>query len=218
MVKKNKWILIITTLALLLPMILGLLLWNRLPKSVPTHWGIDGQPDGWSSKAVAVFLFPAIMLAFHWVCILVSTADPKRANYSQKTFQLVLWICPMLSLLINSLSYAAALGKAIRVEILMPILMGILFVVIGNLLPKMKQSYTMGIKLPWTLNNEENWNKTHRLGGWVWVIGGIVMIATAFLGQFWLLLGLVVLMCLIPTVYSYCLHRKQQTDSKGEDV
>ena len=92
--------------------------------------------------------------------------------------------------------------------------MGLLFIIIGNLLPKCRQSYTMGIKLPWTLNNEENWNKTHRFGGKVWVVGGVIIMATAFAGSFWILLGMLIVMMALPTVYSYCLYRKQTSDEK----
>ena len=109
-----------------------------------------------------------------------------------------------------------ALGCEIDVEVIMPLVMGVLFLVIGNLLPKCRQSYTMGIKLPWTLNNEENWNKTHRFGGKVWVAGGIIILATAFIGSFWILMGVLLIMVTVPTLYSYLLYRKQTKDSKGE--
>ena len=86
--------------------------------------------------------------------------------------------------------------------------MGALFVVIGNYLPKCKQSYTVGIKIPWTLNDEENWNKTHRLAGFLWVIGGVVIMATAFLGTFWLFFVVLIPMVIVPFVYSYSLYKK----------
>ena len=216
MIKKNKVTLIITTIAMLLPMVAGLLLWDKLPEQVPTHWGIDGEVDGWCSKPFAVFGFPAMLLGIHWLCVFASTADPKSKNYHPKAFLLVLWICPVLSLILNTLVYAAALGQDIDVEIIMPMIVGLMFIVIGNLLPKMRQTYTMGIKLPWTLNNEENWNKTHRFGGKVWVAGGVVTMATAFFGNFWLLLGVLIVMVLAPTIYSYCLYRKQRDQIEGQ--
>ena len=209
MIKKNKSTLIITTLVMLIPMIAGLLLWEKLPDQIPSHWNINGEVDGWCSKPFAVFGFPALLTGIHWLCVFASCADPKSANYHPKMFGLVLWICPALSLLLNTMVYAAALGQEISVEIIMPLLVGLMFVIIGNLLPKCRQSYTLGIKLPWTLNNEENWNKTHRFGGKVWVLGGFVIMATALVGSFWLLMVVMVVMVLAPTVYSYCLYRKQ---------
>ena len=94
------------------------------------------------------------------------------------------------------------------VEIIMPILVGLTFIIVGNLLPKCRRSYTLGIKLPWTLASDENWNKTHRVGGKTWVIGGVFTLATSFLGSFWLLLAVLVVMVGVPTVYSYWYYQK----------
>ncbi len=209
MIKKNNATLIITSIVILIPMLIGLLLWNKLPDPMPSHWGINGEVDGWSSKAFAVFGFPGLLMAIHWICVLASCTDPKSKDYTPKMIILVLWICPVLSLVLNSMVYAAALGYEISIEIIMPLLVGLMFIIVGNLLPKCRQSYTMGIKLPWTLASEENWNKTHRFGGKLWVAGGIVILATAFLGNFWILLGVLVVMVAVPTVYSYLLYRKQ---------
>lgn len=209
MIKKYKGTLIFTSLTLLLPILVGLLLWDKLPEQVPFHWSINGEVDAWTNKTQAVFFMPCLMLGMHWVCILASFVDPKSANYNQKSFLLVLWICPAITLLISSLMYAKSLGYDLDVNVIMPLLLGAMFLIIGNLLPKMRQSYTLGIKLPWTLHNEENWNKTHRFSGKVWVTGAIVILATAFLGSFWILLGVLIVMVALPTIYSYCLHRKQ---------
>ena len=213
MIKKYKGTLIFTSLTMLLPILVGLLLWEKLPEQVPYHWDIQGQVDGWAGKTQAVFFMPLFMLAMHWVCVFASSADPKSKNYHPKSILLVLWICPILNLVLNTMVYGAALGYAISVELVMPLLMGALFIFIGNLLPKMRQSYTMGIKLPWTLNNEENWNKTHRLAGKLWVGGGVVILSTALLGSFWILIVVLLAMVLIPTIYSYCLYRKQTQDN-----
>lgn len=208
MMKRNKGMLLITSIVILIPMVIGLLLWNRLPELIPSHWGINGEIDRWSSKAFAVFGFPALLLAIHWVCVIASSADPSSKNYHPKMFTLVLWTCPVLGLVMNSLVYATALGYHVRIEIIMPLLVGLMFIIVGNLLPKCRQSYTMGIKLPWTLASEENWNKTHRLGGKVWVIGGVFTMATAFMGNFWMLLVVLIVMVTVPTVYSYWYYRK----------
>lgn len=209
MIKNNKATLIITSLVLLIPVLVGLILWDKLPEQIPTHWGIHGEVDGWSSKSTAVFLLPCIMLGIHWLGLLATKLDPKKEAYTAKMLSLVLWITPALSLLISTLMYSKALGYDLDINIILPLPLGLIFIVIGNLLPKMRQSYTMGIKLPWTLNNEENWNKTHRLSGKIWVAGGIVILATAILGNLWIMLGVLVINVMVPTIYSYCLYRKQ---------
>ena len=216
MIKRNKGMLILTSIMILVPMLAGLLLWNRLPEQVPIHWGVNGEVDGWAGKGFAVFALPAMMLGFHWICALASSLDSKSREHSPKVLLVVLWILPILSLVLCSLVYATALGYQLSVEIIMPMLVGLMFLIVGNLLPKCRQSYTMGIKLPWTLANEENWNKTHRFGGKVWAIGGVIIMITAFVGSFWLLMSTTVVMVAAPTIYSYLLYRKQMKDEPTE--
>lgn len=208
MIKKNLPKLIITSLIILIPIVIGLILWDKLPDQVPMHWNAQGEVDGYGTKFQAVFLIPLVLVAFQWICVLGTSFDPKKQNINDKMVTLVLWIIPIISLLCNSMVFATALGHKVNVEIIMPLFMGALFVVIGNYMPKCKQSYTVGIKLPWTLDNEENWNKTHRLAGFLWVIGGVVIMATAFLGAFWLFFIVLIPMVVIPFVYSYLLYKK----------
>ena len=212
MIKKNLPKLIITSLIILIPIVIGLILWDKLPDQVPVHWNMSGEVDDYATKTQAVFAKPLILVAFQWICVLVTLLDPKKQNINDKMFTLVLWIIPIISLLCNSMVYATALGHKVSVEIIMPLFMGALFIIIGNYLPKCKQSYTMGIKLPWTLDDEENWNKTHRMAGFLWVIGGIVVMATAFLGAFWLFFIVLIPMVIVPTVYSYLLYKKSKKE------
>ena len=208
MIKKNWKILLITSLVILLPMIAGVVLWNQLPQKIPSHWNAVGEVDGWSSKPFAVFGLPLMMLGFHWICVVATCADPKKKNYADKLLHLVFWLIPVITIVLNIIVYLTALGMGVRTEVIMPIVLGLLFVIVGNYLPKCKQNYTIGIKIPWTLDSEENWNKTHRLAGWTWTFGGLAMIATAFFGGFWALMGIALVMSLVPVVYSYILHRK----------
>ena len=208
MIKKHWKLLLITSIIILLPVLAGLILWDQLPEKIPTHWNAVGEIDGWSSKPFAVFGLPAIMLAFQWLCVLGTAADPKKAAHSPKLLQLVLWIVPLISSLMFALTYTVALGKSVRVEMIMPIFIGLVLTIVGNYLPKCKQNYTIGIKIPWTLNNEENWNKTHRFAGWLWTIGGILIMLTGLFGGFWTFAIIVVLMVLVPILYSYILHHK----------
>ena len=208
MIKKNWKLMLITSAVILLPVLAGVLLWNQLPEQIPTHWNADGDVDGWSSKAFAIFGLSGIMLALHWLCALGTGADPKKENHPQKIVQLVLWIIPVLSVLLHTMTYAVALGKEVRVEMIMPVVVGLVLAIVGNYLPKCKQNYTIGIKIPWTLNSEENWNRTHRFAGRLWVVCGLVLMFSGFFGGFWIFLGVVLLMVLAPFLYSYVLHRK----------
>ena len=208
MIKKHLKTLIITSVIILLPMLAGAFLWNQLPEQIPTHWNAAGEVDGWSSKAFAVFGLSGLLLGVQWLCVIATGTDPKQANHSDKILQLVLWITPVLSVVLYTITYAAALGKEVRVEVILPVLTGLILAIIGNYLPKCKQNYTIGIKIPWTLSSEENWNKTHRFAGRLWLVCGIAIMLTGFFGGFWIFFGIVLLMVLAPFLYSYLLHRK----------
>lgn len=217
MIKENKWKVIITTFITLVPIIVGLILWKKLPGEIPTHWNAEGVIDGWSSKAFAVFFIPSFLTVMHLICILVSNADPKKKNYSRELLSIVFWICPVISVLIMMICYGTALGMELRIEKIMPVLVGIMFVVIGNYLPKCKQNYTMGIKIPWTLNDEENWNYTHRIAGRLWVATGFVVMICALLPTKFMAVAFIIIMTvsmIVPVLCSYSFYRKQT--KKGE--
>ena len=208
MIKKNLKLLIVTSGVLLLPILAGVLLWNQLPEQIPTHWNAAGEVDGWGSKPFAVFGLPMFMLAVQWLCVLGTGADPKKEAHSEKVLKLVLWITPILSVVMNGIVFATAMGKNVSVELVIPALVGVVLAIIGNYLPKCKQNYTIGIKIPWTLHSEENWNRTHRFAGRLWTVCGLVIILAGLLGVVWIMLGIFILMVLVPVLYSYMLHRK----------
>lgn len=214
MIKKHLKTIIITSVLTLSPMLVGMILWNELPDMIPTHFGVNNEPDSYSSKAFAVFGMPILMMTMHLVCIFATKLDPKIKNINDKIFTLVLYIIPAVSLLICGMIYPVALGKEVRVGLIANLFMGILFTAIGNYLPKCKQSYTMGIKLPWTLESTTNWNKTHALAGKLWFIGGLVIIATAFLENMIIFFLVVAVMVIVPTLYSYLLFKKEKDEGE----
>ena len=212
MIKNNKWKLIISSLIILLPIVFGLIFWNQLPERIATHWGPNGEPDGWSSREFAVFALPLFVFAIHWLCVLVTSKDPKNKDKNQKAQGLVLFICPLTSLLGNGLVYTTALGMSLRVEMIMPVFFGLLFIVVGNYLPKCRQNYTIGIKISWTLNSEENWNATHRFAGKLWMLGGALIALCAFLPtvySFIVFFAIAMTMVIIPVIYSYSFYKKE---------
>lgn len=209
MIKKNLKVLIITSVIILLPIIAGLILWDKLPEQIATHFNAQGDADGFSSKAFAVFGLPVFLLAIHWICALGTSADPKSKNHSDKMVTLVLWICPVISLLCNSLVYTYAMEIPVDVSFIMMLFFGAVFVVIGNYLPKCKQNYTIGIKISWTLNDEENWNYTHRLSGIIWVAGGVIIMLTSVFRQNLIFVTIMLLLAIIPFILSYLFYRKK---------
>ena len=215
MIRENKRKLLLSSAVILLPILFGLIFWNELPEQMTTHWGLDGEADGWSNRALAVFGLPVLILAVHWICIFFTARDPKNKGQNKKVFGMVIWITPIISLFACGLTYGVAFGKAFQPYMISNLLMGAVFVVIGNYMPKCKQNYTIGIKIKWTLENEENWNMTHRFAGKVWVAGGLLLLVCALLPDVvaaWSMVGLLILLAAIPMVYSFRYHKKQMRE------
>ena len=212
MIKQNKWKLLISSILILLPCLFGGIVWNSLPDQMATHWGADGEVNGWSGRLFAVLGLPIILLAFHWICILITMKDNQSNQQHKKVFGLIFWIIPVISLYVNGMIYATAFGVRLNLFMLLFALIGIGFMVIGNYLPKTKQNRTFGIKISWTLATEENWNQTHRFAGRLWFIIGLLCLPAAFLPEilrpfalFALILGAVI----PPILYSYLFYKKQ---------
>lgn len=212
MMKRHKKAVIITSLVTLLPLFAGLILWNKLPAQIATHFGLNGEPNGWSGKFFTVFGLPLFLIAVHMICAFVTSLDPKGQNISDKVYVAVLWIVPVVSLFCGYSIYSHALGysEIFSVGKSTYLLMGIMFLVLGNYLPKSGSNYTVGIKLPWTLSDEDNWRKTHRLAGRIYIIGGIICIINIFLEWHWLFALILLASVLIPSLYSFCLYQKKK--------
>ncbi len=209
MLTSNKKTLIITSIVTILPILAGILLWSRLPDRMATHFGFDNRADGFSSKAFAVFGIPLFCLVMLWVMAFVTAHDPRKQNVSPKIFTLVLWILPAVSLIAAAIMYPYNLGYRMDISFYMELFMGLLFVIIGNFLPKTRHNYTIGIRIPWTLDNEENWNRTHRMAGYLWAAGGILLIIltlTGILKGNWYI-GVLFVLSIVPCVYSFWLHK-----------
>ena len=211
--KQYKKPLILSSLAILLPTLIGLILWNRLPELIPTHWGMEGPADSYSSKAFAVFGLPLILLGAHWLCLWATSMDPKNKGKNRKGFLLFMWIIPLISNFIFATIYATAMGWQPNISAMVTIPIGLMFVAIGNYMPKLQQNHTMGIKIHWTLGNEENWNLTHRFAGKCWVIGGLLMLFSALVPEnlvIWSILFSCFALVAAPIVYSYRIYRRHK--------
>ena len=210
---KNKFTIIITSVIVLIPMLVGVAFWDVLPEQVAIHWGASGEPDRWCAKAFAVYAVPLIMLALHWACLFATRFDKKNRNQNPKMMNITYWLVPAVSWVANGLTYADALGKDIDVIRLLPIIIGVLFLLIGNYLPKCTPNRTVGIRIKWTLADEENWNATHRFGGKVWFIGAIVILASSLLPakiSVCVMIAATLAMALAPIIYSYCFYKKKK--------
>lgn len=201
---------IISVLLCLIPLIPGIIFYSQMPDSVPTHFGLNGEPDGYSSKVMTVFGMPLLLAALDAFSLFFVSADPKRANIGGPMRQLMLWVVPAVGVLCAAAIYPAALGHKMNMSRLVMIFVGLVFLIMGNYMPKVKQNYTAGIKLPWTLNSEENWIRTHRFAGYLWMACGLLMIALGITG----LLNVAAVIAIagaagvVPMIYSYLLYKK----------
>lgn len=211
MIRKNKGKLILSSLVILLPTVMGLLLWDKLPEQVATHWGVHGQPDDWSGRGF-LLMMPLLLLVLHWLGILITVKDPKNADQHPKAFNLVIWIVPALSLMMMGFVYFIALGNAFSALRLMTVVFGLMFTILGNYMPKIRRNSSLGIKIRWTLESEENWNATHRFAGKVWTVCGIAVLLSIFLPEGWAMPVLIVAILpavVLPILYSWRFRKKQ---------
>ncbi|SFF73398.1 SdpI family protein [Streptococcus equinus] len=209
MKKINKEFLM-TALIIALPMVIGVIFWNQLSEKIPTHFGIDGQADGYSSKLFTLFAFPALFLLFQIICLASFEKESVKVNIPAKMRRFYTWLIPVLSLIIQGSIYANALGFIKSGPTLVTTFLAIVFIVIGNYLPKIQRNATVGIRIPWTLSDDKNWYKTHRMAGKLWVIGGLIILLESFI-QVALpyVMGVVIaIMIVVPIVYSFILSRK----------
>ena len=199
----------LSTVLCLLPIVLGLVLYGKLPEQIAVHFDSTGAPDNYLPKSITVFGLPVIFAVLNMITHFRLNHDPRNDSVSLRLKQAAKWALPVIAVIVMPITLFLSMGAPIPIGTIVASLVGIVIVICGNYLPKCKQNYTAGIKLPWTLHSQENWNKTHRFAGFLWVICGFMMIANAFLA--WPYAGIILLaaMVVLPPVYSYLLFKKQ---------
>ncbi|MGN1151259.1 MAG: SdpI family protein [Lachnospiraceae bacterium] len=207
--KIYKHEIIITSILTLCPIILGLILWDQLPDRVATHFDINNVPNGWSSKGFAVFGIPSVLFLLHIFCIVATKFDPKNRNVSRKLISVIIWIVPVISIVVNGAILLYAIGRTVNMGMIANLLCGILFLAIGNYLPKCRQNYSIGVRTPWALNDEENWNKTNRFAGWCFLFVGVGFLLNSVFTLPAILFLVIPVCILLPVGYSFILYRKQ---------
>lgn len=206
--KQNRSKIVTTTLAALLPCLIGLVLWQRLPELVPIHFNFNGAADDWADKSVVVFALPGFFLVCHIICLFVMLHDSKIKETGGSLISILLWILPVVSLVTCVCIYAYALHMRVNIAFVCINLIGIFQIVLGNLLPKLKFNHIIGLRTSWTLANPENWYHTHRVAGWSCVLTGILILATALSMNIWLMLALLTVPIVVSTAYSYVYYQQ----------
>lgn len=200
----------LTALMCLFGMVPGLACWNRLPDSIPIHWGIDNQPNGWGSKAFVVFGLPLIMIVLHLVCCLADKLASSAGSQPKAIKWIVRLTIPVITIVLECVTMLFALDLFTDIGLVCCLLIAVVMIVLGNYMPKTRPNLTFGIKLPWTVNDEDVWHKTHRLAGWLMVAGGIVVIAATFFGAYPISIAAMMIAVFLPVVYSFVISRKKK--------
>lgn len=207
---KKEWI---APFFIILSVIASFYFYTHFPEQVPTHWNFQGQPDDWSGKTFAAFFFPLLVLMIYLLMIFLPLLDPWRSRYQEfsKVYQIIRLSLVVFMTLLYFFASANGLGYNIPIGTIVPLGVGILFLIIGNYLPKVKKNWFVGIRTPWTLASEEVWNKTHRVGGKIFMLAGLVMIFGVWLPEQWYLWLFSINMCILifgTTGYSWFVWKK----------
>lgn len=192
----------------------SLLVFERLPERMVTHWNVRGEPDGYSARAFGAFLMPGIMLILWLVLLAVPHIDPRHTNIEKFRDSYETLIVAIVSVMagLHVVLIGAALGWPIPIARIVPFGVGVLLVVLGNLLPRFRSNFFMGIRTPWTLSSETVWARTHRVGGYMIVGAGIMLIISAFVHSTTfstIAFASVVAAALATLIYSYVIWRAE---------
>lgn len=194
------------------------IVYSKLPARMVTHFDVHGKPDGYMNKLQGAFAIPVVALFFVGLFNVLPRAFPRRENVER--FNDTYWfICNFViafTCAINIAGVGYNLGWPINMTSFALFSIGMLFIVLGNVLPRTRSNWLMGIRTPWTLDSETVWRETHRLGGRTFMIGGIVTIIAAFLPariQPWVAMAALTVAGFIPVIYSYMLWRGEKRGS-----
>ncbi|MGR9545936.1 SdpI family protein [Priestia megaterium] len=198
----------------LLTLVAWLIALPHLPATMPIHWGANGEADGFATKINAMILTVGIMVLIYFIIAFVPRIDPRKENYKyfSKTYNILLNAVLLLFFFVNMSTILQGLGYNVPMSYIAPIMAGLVFIIIGNYLQRVRSNYFMGIRTPWTLSNETVWKKTHRLSGKVFFIGGLLILISAFLPDGYksvIMWGSIVLCVAVPYLYSYLAYKKE---------
>lgn len=208
--KKLRLNFIISLLIIWLPVVVELLLWNKLPTRIATHFNASMVADTYSSKAFAVFSIPLIMTTAQVLIVFLILHDPKNQNIMPWINYLVMFLVPIIGLMASVMIFSTALGYNLFAakQAGLSLTSGIVFILIGIVLRRVRPNYTIGIRLPWTLNSDENWIRTHKFAAKFYISGGVLMLLTGLIPVKLLFLPIALIVIIVPCMYSYRLYKK----------
>lgn len=202
---KRDWPLWVLMAGLL---ITAVFVYPHLPDQVPSHWNMQGEVDRYQSRLMGAIFAPLMSIGLYLLMILMPLTDPQRQNYQRFTgaYTFIRWGLVIFFAVLYAATIMVALGYLVDIGMVVKAIVSLLFIMIGNFMGQFRHNYFVGIKTPWTLANEEIWRRTHRLGGRIWVLCGLICLAMAFINSTWsaiIYFTAIMIMILVPFIYSY---------------
>jgi uncharacterized membrane protein len=202
--------------------VVGAVAYPGLPEQIPMHWGPSGQIDAWGTKSLlSVFFAPLLALGLYVLMWVMPYLDPKRANLlrSRQVYSIVIELMTGLLTAVFVGTLLAAGNHSFPMSGVIEVGVGIMFIVLGNYMGRVKRNWTMGVRYSWTLSDDTVWTKTNRLGGRLFMAAGVLAVVGAFLPP---LVGLAFIVVpafvILPVTYVYSmrLYRQLHPDDVGE--
>ncbi|SMB81511.1 Uncharacterized membrane protein [Desulfonispora thiosulfatigenes DSM 11270] len=208
---KNEWF---SIMLLIIPFIIGIILYPSLPDQMPTHWNFKGEVDQYSSRNFGTFFFPALNVFMYLTLLLAPKLDPKKENYEKfaTSYKFIRVTLLVFLVFMYILTLYASLGYKVDMGLWISVGVSLLFIGLGNVLGRVRHNYFVGIRLPWTLANEKVWKKTHYVGSKAMVAGGVfsllgVILTTDVYRFIFLMVGIFVPLIFV-SIYSYVYYKK----------
>ncbi|MGI6226418.1 MAG: SdpI family protein [Peptococcales bacterium] len=201
-------------LLLLLPLIAAIIIYPYMPEMVPTHWNTRGEVDGYSSKEFGTFFLPLLNIGLYVLFIVLPLLDPKKENYEKflGSYRLIRYVTHIFFVFMFIITTLAALGYTLDIGLWIACGAAMLFILMGNIMGRVRHNYFVGFRYPWTLANEEVWRKTHQMGSKVMVLGGILALIGVIFTQdnirFIVLMAGLFIPTIFTTIYSYLTFKK----------
>ncbi len=213
---KSEWF---SWLAIIVVIAVAIWAYPHLPDIVPSHWNAAGEIDDYSSKLTHTLLFPGITLGIYLLFLAIPYLEPRRGHFikSWSFYQIIRnFLMAFLAVMFITTTWAGISQQPVPIGTIVPIIVGVLFILIGNYLSQVKSNFFMGIRTPWTLSSDEVWRKTHLVGGYSFVIGGLLFLASPIISNPWnayIPLIAIIIAALIPVVYSYIIYTQERNQN-----
>lgn len=215
MSSEEKRTMVITALICMIPVAFGILVYHKLPEQVPIHYNASWEPDQYAPKFIGIIALPFILIVVNCLVQKMLYMDQKKENITKAMRRIVVWMIPLICVVVQCTILFQTLGYQTEIQMIVPSIIGVLFIAIGNYFPKCRQNRLVGIRVPWTLQDEDIWNKTHHMAGYLWIVGGFIMLFYGVLAVQLVLLIVcdIAVLCVLPVLYSFFLSMKKSKNN-----